>query len=156
MQKPGCVEAVALTGRKTPTLSPCDLKSGTSSMHKTGVLPAWLAVTGLIVAAATADGAELAAPGDLDLDPPGGGETGRLDRGDRDAGGHRATRFRVQRPEKVQRRRGSHRRHRERRRQHDLVVDDRDGQVIGKGLGLTSIEYCYARAGQTHRLTAAC
>ena len=30
-------------------------------MHKT-VLPAWLAVTGLIVAAATADGAELAAP----------------------------------------------------------------------------------------------
>jgi hypothetical protein len=28
-----------------------------------------------------------------------------------------------------------------------LVVDDGDGQAIGKVLGSTSIEYCYAEAG---------
>ena len=37
-----------------------------------------------------------------------------------------------------------------------LVVDDGDGQAIGKVLGPTSIEYCYAEAGADPQAYAAC
>jgi hypothetical protein len=118
-------------------------------MHKT-VLPAWLAVTGIIVAAATADGAELAAP---DLR---GTWTGTGPVVGKTEGWIEETVTLV-----VTEQRGSVFSGRKKYSDGEeaiyravsadgstlLVVDDGDGQAIGKVLGPTSIEYCYAEGG---------